>query len=199
MVWEKYVQYRAHLDNNNVLPKHINLRSKESGWSRYSYSVAFDYSDGKRYISSNGNDAFMRLFVGDYILRESCSNCQSKGYDRVSDITLGDFWGIWDVAPEMDDNKGASLVLVHSSKGEDVLKSISDKIKYRQVTLEEASRMNPSLLKSSVHQPGREKMLNVIAENGFEAVLPLVSTQDRKKKTVLGTVKQMIKKSLKLH
>lgn len=198
MVWEKYVQYRAHLDNN-VLPKHINLRSKESGWSRYSYSVAFDYADGKRYISSNGNDAFMRLFVGDYILRESCSNCQFKGYDRVSDITLGDFWGIWDVAPAMDDNKGTSLVLVHSSKGEDVLKSISDKIKYRQVTLEEASRMNPSLLKSSIHQPGREKMLNVIAENGFQAVLPLVSTQDPKKKTVLGTVKQIIKKSLKLH
>lgn len=199
MVWEKYVQYRAHLDNNNVFPKHINLRSKESGWSRYSYSVAFDYADGKRYISSNGNDAFMRLFVGDYILRESCSNCQFKGYDRVSDITLGDFWGIWDVAPAMDDNKGTSLVLVHSSKGEDVLKSISDKIKYKQVTLEEASRMNPSLLKSSVHQPGREKMLNVIAENGFQAVLPLVSTQDSKKKTVLGTVKQLIKKSLKFH
>ena len=32
MVWEKYIQYRADADNDGVLPEHINLRCKESGW-----------------------------------------------------------------------------------------------------------------------------------------------------------------------
>ena len=92
MVWEKYVKYRSLTDNSDSFPQHINLRNKESGWSHYAYSVEFAYADKKRYLCKNGDDPFMQLFVKDYILRESCSSCHFKGYHRVSDITLGDFW-----------------------------------------------------------------------------------------------------------
>ncbi|MGN8946544.1 Coenzyme F420 hydrogenase/dehydrogenase, beta subunit C-terminal domain [Bariatricus sp. HCP28S3_E4] len=77
----------------------------------------------------------MRFFVGDYILREACSDCHFKGYSRVSDITLGDFWGIWDVCPEMDDNKGTSLVLLHSQKGKQLFQAVSDRMEVQEVSL----------------------------------------------------------------
>lgn len=110
----------------------------------------------------------MKLFVNNYILRRSCSDCHFKGYYRITDITLGDFWGIWDVIPEMDDNKGTSLVLTHSEKGEKLFRAIAENIRYRPVTLEEGAKMNPSILKSSLPQQSREKVLGEIVRNGFQ-------------------------------
>lgn len=176
MVWGKYIKYRAQNDNAGGAASHINLRNKESGWSKYSYSVEFAYSDNNRYLCKNGADPFIRFFVGDYILRESCSDCHFKGYGRVSDITLGDFWGIWDVCPEMDDNEGTSLVLIHSKKGESLFGMLAKKINFKQVTLEQASRMNPSLLESSAHHPDREKVLEAIFQGSFEDALPILNT-----------------------
>lgn len=178
LVWKKYVKYRTQIDNdNNNPPEYINLRNKESGWSNYSYSVEFSYSKGKRYLCKNSEDLFMNLFVNNYILRRSCSECYFKGYSRVSDITLGDFWGIWDINSEMDDNRGTSLVLTHSVKGEELFRVISGNIKSSQVTLEQASMVNPSLLQSSIPQPSRDKVLSEIIQNGFETVIPIFQSK----------------------
>ena len=167
MVWEKYVRYRAASDCNGVMPQSVNLRCKSSGWSRYSYSVDFSYGNSMRYLRKNGDDPFMKLFVNDYILRESCGFCREKGYNRKSDITLGDFWGIWDIAPEMDDNRGTSLLLTHSKKGESLLKSVRDRIEIKQVSPEETSRMNPAMLHSAIHKKERKAILDSIAQGGF--------------------------------
>lgn len=159
VVWKKYVQYRAEIDNAGSLPKEINLRSKESGWSKYSYSTSFKYSDESCFICKNGENTFMKLFVNDYINRESCSQCKFKGYNRTSDITLGDFWGIWDIAPDMDDNKGTSLVLVHSERGMKFWNSIADQLIKKEMLLEQASMQNPSILMSS---PAKAKRTDVV-------------------------------------
>lgn len=174
-VWEKYIQYRMRIDQEEKFPTYINMRNKETGWSRYAYSVEFRYADGKSYISKNTDDLFMKLFVNNYILCKACGNCKFKGYERISDITLGDFWGIWDIAPEMDDNKGTSLVLIHSERGMQLLDSISEKIRIKPVTLEQASRMNQSLIKISLHHKDREKVLNIIYRGEFADVIPITS------------------------
>lgn len=149
MVWKSYIEYRAKEDADGKLPYSINLRSKETGWSKYQYSNVFEYENGKQYSTISSTNLFMKLFVGDYISRSSCSDCHFKGYNRVSDITLGDFWGIWDIEPEMDDNKGTSVVLVHSDKGKKLWRDISSRIKYKEVSLEQSSQQNPSMLVSS--------------------------------------------------
>ena len=118
-------------------------------WSRYQYSNVFKYDNGKKHSVLSSQSLFMKLFVGDYISRPSCSECKFKGYSRVSDITLGDFWGIWDIEPEMDDNKGTSVILVHTPNGEKLWRDIEPKIKSKEVTLEQASQQNQSMLISS--------------------------------------------------
>lgn len=195
-VWEKYIKYRAQNDNGGVAASHINLRNKESGWSKYSYSVEFAYSDNNRYLCENGADPFMRFFVDDYILREACSDCHFKGDSRVSDITLGDFWGIWDVFPEMDDNKGTSLVLLHSQKGKQLFQSVSDRMEVQEVSLEQASQMNPSMLKSSVHQPDREAVLKTIAEDEFQAALHFMQSNSNAREPVFAKMKRYVNRIL---
>lgn len=168
LVWEKYVQYRAKKDNGGVMPISINLRSKNTGWSRYQYSNEYQYENGKVYSALSGDDLFMRLFVENYINRESCSNCHFKGYDRVSDITLGDFWGIWDISPEMDDNKGTSLILVHSQSAWKILEQLFGRIILKEVTLQQASRQNLSMLISSPAHSKREIVIQKCLDGKFD-------------------------------
>ena len=177
LVWEKYVQYRSDEDNAGVLPEKINLRDKKTGWSRYQYSNVYNYQEGNTYSVLNSDDLFMKLFVGDYINRTSCSDCHFKGYSRVSDITLGDFWGIWDILPDMDDNKGTSLVLVHSESGRQMMHKISDKIKAKEVTLQQASEQNPSLLISSAGKSNRNLILQKCINGQFDEVQQILSEQ----------------------
>ena len=184
MAWKAYVEYRTKQDANGELPKAINLRSKNTGWSNNRYSNVFEYENGKQHSISSSDSLFMKLFVGDYISRPSCENCKFKGYNRVSDITLGDFWGIWDIDPEMDDNKGTSVVLIQSEKGQALWNEISDKIKFKEVALEQASQQNPSMLMTSKANPKREEVLKQIREGHIEEcenlfVQPKISMVDR--------------------
>ncbi len=162
MSWDAFIKYRAEKDADGKLPQRINLRSKETGWSQYQYSNVFEYEDGKKNSTVSSQSLFMKLFVGDYISRPSCSECKFKGFSRTSDITLGDFWGIWDIEPEMDDNKGTSVILVHTPNGEKIWMDIETKIKSKEVTLEQASQYNPSMLVASKAKPNREDVLERI-------------------------------------
>lgn len=168
MAWREYVKYRAQMDNGGQLPKLINLRSKETGWSRYRYSNLFQYADGTNHSARSGESLYMKLFVGGYISRESCANCQFKGYSRVSDLTIGDFWGIWNIAPEMDDNKGTSLVLVQSEKGAVLLERIRNRMMLKPVTLEEASRENPAIVKTMAVQEKRQDALRQLRDGRID-------------------------------
>lgn len=190
-VWKNYVKYRSEQDNEGELPYRINLRSKHTGWSRYHYSNLYEYAGEKKYSAQSSSDLFMRLFVGDYINRESCADCQFKGYDRVSDITLGDFWGIWDIAPEMDDDQGTSLVLTHSEKGNWLLEKIAGNIKLKEVSLEEASRQNPSLIRSSQSNIKRAYALEKGMGGEFEEFRSLFQNENGR------SLKQWLRKILK--
>lgn len=168
-VWKAYVKYRSLLDNNGKLPIRINMRSKKSGWSFYKYSNVFYYYQ-KEWSSLSGESLYMKIFVEDYINRLSCSNCQMKGYNRVSDITLGDFWGIWNIEPDMDDNKGTSLMIIHSCNARKMLESLSDKIVLKQVTLEQTSKQNQSMLKSSPLHKNRERVIEACLKGEFKEI-----------------------------
>lgn len=196
MVWENYVTYRASLDAQGALPQHINLRCKKSGWSKYSYSVDFSYENGERYLCKNSEDEFMKMFVNDFILRKSCGCCQEKGYERKSDITLGDFWGIWDVDPEMDDDKGTSLILVHSQKGNSLIEQISHRIRLKAVKLNQASQMNMAMVESVKHKKEREEVLNAISKSGFQPLQILLTNQMGMKKSIRNKMKKIMMKML---
>ena len=147
LAWEKYLES---LENNSGSKlKHINLRSKVSGWSKYNYSTEFVYEDENRVLIHQNNNCYMKGFVSNLYLRPSCSNCSFKGVDRVSDFTLGDYWGIWNQYPDFDDNKGTSMVIIHGEKGEKIWKLVEKRFEFIEVTEKEAIQENQSTMVSS--------------------------------------------------
>lgn len=173
LVWEKYLAERQHEDAAGAAVQSINQRSKISGWSKYSYSIEIKYKNQNTYCAKQSNDAFMRGFVNNLYLRPSCSDCNFKGYHRVSDFTLGDCWGIWDFAPEMDDNKGISLILLHTKKAQTIWDQLSKQAEAIELNSKIAVSQNPSILTSSIAHPKRAEFFNKI--NGSHSVSKLIS------------------------
>ncbi len=136
--------------------KGISFRKKEPGWRDFSVSIA---GSEKLWEQPHRENPYMKLFLGDISLRPSCYACQSKGFQRRSDLTLGDLWGAESLAGDMDDDKGISLVLVHTPKGRRLLAEAGGRMQCRQIELPEAAKGNPCLLSSAACPAGRRKRL----------------------------------------
>ena len=71
---------------------------------------------------------------------------------------MGDFLGVWSIMPDMDDDKGTSIVMVHTLAGQRAIKDILDRIVIKPVSLEEVSKENRAV----VHSHKMEKSIKSI-------------------------------------
>ncbi|SCZ79703.1 Coenzyme F420 hydrogenase/dehydrogenase, beta subunit C-terminal domain [Pseudobutyrivibrio xylanivorans] len=165
-VWKDYLQ--AFEKRNGSLAA-VNMRCKKTGWSMYSYCWELKCADGKVIYERQQDNPYMKGFSQDITLREACFNCKNKGFNRETDITLGDFWGIGEMYPEMDDNKGTSLIIVHSEKGSEILKEIEGSVKIIHVLEDEAVKHNPSILHSAQKNSKRD-LFNRNREQGIDYI-----------------------------
>lgn len=148
-VWARYLEERQRMDAGKASIVSVNLRSKATGWSRYQYSVSIGYANGDVYQVRQGEDPLMQGFTQNLYLRPSCSQCPFKGTNRFADLTLGDYWGIWDQHPEFDDGWGTSLLLVHTKKGQMAWNTVASQFSFLKTTYHEAISGNPSATVSS--------------------------------------------------
>lgn len=189
-VWERYLKFRKEQSGQN--PENISFRNKDEGWRKF--SMKFEYKDGQNYINNLDQDPYMQAFLRNTSLRESCYNCQFKKKNRASDITLADFWGIENVAPEMDDDKGTSLVIVNSEKGKQIFEQIKDKIMYKEVDFEEAIRYNPSMTKSVKPDYNRKKFFENLDKMPFDKLVKKYTYTPSIIKRIYWKVKRIAKR-----
>lgn len=140
----------------------INFRAKNNGWKTLTLKI-----NNELYISSN-KSPYYTLFLNNLILRPSCYNCKFSNFDRLSDVTIADFWGIEKCKPHMDDNKGVSLVLVNSEKGQNLFDSIKDTIYFEESNKTECLQHN--LQKPTPLPPNRAKFWEDYEKKGFNYV-----------------------------
>ena len=149
-IWKYYLEYRQNKANSKA--KKISFRDKNKSWKNYCVNITFENDS---YIENFSNDDYMKVFLSNYCLRPSCYKCSFKKMTRPSDITLADFWGIQNIMPEMDDDKGTSLLCINSDKGKMLFDEIKNDTVYKTVSLEEAVKFNPSMTCSSPLPPKR--------------------------------------------
>ncbi len=166
LAWERYLEQKEKDAGGKAL--RVSFRDKSINWKNY--SMSFLFSNQATSTKKHSEDPFMRTFLSNLSLRPSCYNCAFKSIERQSDITLADFWGIEKVLLEMDDNKGTSLVLIHSEKGKRIFEAIERDIHYRKVEVLDAVKYNPATI-SSVKKPAKRKaFLKEIVSGDFEQV-----------------------------
>jgi coenzyme F420-reducing hydrogenase beta subunit len=167
-VWKKYLDYQE--TKNNMKPKGIYFRKKTLGWQKL--SMLIEYPNNNQYIKSADKDLYYRAFLTNVCLRKSCYRCRYVSMDRQSDITIADFWGVNHVCPGMFDNKGTSLVIVHSNKGDQIFDNIRNKCTIKSIDTNLAIKNNRQAY-DSIHK-NREKYfecLNVLPFNELDKKL----------------------------
>ena len=163
-LWQKYLDCQQHRYGSRVT--RVSFRDKRQGWK--SFSMALTFENGKQYAKKLYFDAYLQLFLQDLCLRPSCYRCPSRKLHRRSDLTLGDFWGCDAVCPEMDDDTGLSLVLIHSEKGQRSFDALS--LKRKTVTLEQALTANKAVIRSPKMPENREAVLSALDGCSIDAV-----------------------------
>lgn len=169
-VWRLYLKEWCEKESIRLESlSHIAFRSKELGWKNF--SLKLETTDGKVKTESFRENIFMRAFLRDMILRPSCYVCPSKSGKSASDITIADYWGIQNVCPEIDDDKGTSLVMVNTKKGKDVYDSL-DVHSVETGIREEAKRVNGGFLETIPQHPNRSLFFKEL--DRAESVIDLI-------------------------
>ena len=79
------------------------------------------------------------------IHRENCYKCEYADKRRISDLTIGDFWGIDRKSLKVPYKGKISVVLVNSEKGRKFWDLVKDEFIYEERSLEEASTLSAHL------------------------------------------------------
>ncbi len=157
-LWRHYLQCKMKENGSDI--RKIFFRDKMLGWKKFSMKIEF--LNEHRYESVFTKDDFMTLFLSNICLRPSCYHCGFKDIPRVSDVTIGDCWGIENYMPDMDDDKGTSLLVVNSEKGEELFQAFRDCILYQTAELDKALSPAADSRKSVAVHPNRKKFFKLL-------------------------------------
>ncbi|NPD82806.1 coenzyme F420-reducing hydrogenase, beta subunit [Prevotella sp. PINT] len=104
------------------------------------------YKSGKIiYKRELHTDLYMKGFFKAVFCRDSCHECKYAKNERVSDLTIGDFWGVDKSQIHTNTDYGLSLALVNSEKGRIMLRDIASEVNMVERPVEEAIAGNKQL------------------------------------------------------
>lgn len=129
--------YKEELEKTrNKKIKNIYFRAKKEGWRKQMPVIV--YEDG----SDEKEKTYMTSFLKEIINRPSCYSCKFASENRISDITIGDFWGVEKIEPELDENLGVSILLINTDQGKKYLDKLQDRIDLREINFDEIRQYN---------------------------------------------------------
>ena len=144
--------------------KGFDFRQRES----WGITPSFEY-EGKRILLRPEENVYMRLFLSSRLHRPCCYQCPYAMPERISDITLADFWGIGKKKAFLYDTKaGCSLVLPNSDKGKQIFKEISGNLFFERRDWDEALRYNHQLRQKSDLPKDRDRAARSLLNDSLD-------------------------------
>lgn len=123
----------------------ISFRDKRNGWSNYSYVIN---NDDREILSQIHRDnIYSQGFLNDLTIRPSCFACPAKSGKSCSDLTIADFWGIDNVLPNRNDEKGVNLILANTPLGHHLIEQLRN-AQVEKVEFSQAVQHNPAITRS---------------------------------------------------
>lgn len=183
LMWKEHLSL-IEKEKNSKIAGYKN-RSKVEGWNCHNehFFLENGKSEYKTKLSQNHKD----LFYGHFIIRPSCHECKyAAPSPRVADIAIADYWGIENVMPDFYDNKGTSMIIVNTLKGEKVFEEIKSILEYRESNLTDAFKENH--FKPARKNPQRAQFWEDYYENGYVYIVRKYAGY-----TTFGRIKRQVK------
>lgn len=184
-MFNDYIDYVEEKYNGKV--NSFNFRDKTFGWNQSVESFKINQNKYSQTIYS-------LLFGSCLGFRESCYNCKFTNLNRPSDITIGDCWGIAENRPDIDDNKGVSLVIVNTEKGKFIQENILSNLEYYIIDINDY--LQPRLREPNKRSEKVDVFWKDYLNNGFNYIAKKYGTitfWDR----VKGKIKRIVFKIIK--
>lgn len=105
--------------------------------------------------------------------------------------TIADYWGIHQIHPEFDDDKGCSLVICNTEQSVKILVNLSKDLDYIESPLLDAVIGNPYIVSSAAPHPRRENFFEQIDSDSIIQSIKLYT-----KLSFVSSVKKLIHKIL---
>ena len=175
----EYLQYRKSLSDKKIdnIKFRGDSRSEDFRLRLYSESNCI-------YDVFAREDPFFAGYVNCAIFEKRCYNCIFSQKERVSDITIGDWYG----STQLSANK-LSLVLINSLNGKKIVQNMlaQPDVVYESHTLEEALNSNEQLRGASALPERYFEMREYYKENDFmkmseKFITPYIEEYRRKKR-----------------
>lgn len=199
-IWEAYIKHLEEKHHAKVV--YIKDKNKEIGWRTLCTKVVFDNGDVS--YETKDKNAFRRCYMGMGVAaRPSCHNCKFKGFPRIADATLADFWGVEKYLPKVyDNNLGTSMVLLNSEKGRAYYEEkaasqmTTQEIPFESILggnlgLMQSHKPNPAIDRAAFYKEVEETDLEEIVDHHLNKGI----SYKRKVKNILRFVKQAYKAS----
>lgn len=169
LAFRKYLDSLEEIYNSKV--SHFKSKCKEVGWRRLANKVIFE--NGKTYFGVNGKDANLNATFLDILVRPSCYDCKFKGKQRISDISIGDFWN-----PNhkfeyvIDDNSGTSYIMLNNDKAKSFFNEIDSLFISKETTADTIIKGNRHAVSSLPHPTfDRKEFYNRLQTERFDKLV----------------------------
>ena len=146
LIWRKYMDSFEERYGSPVV--YAKPKSKELGWRNLTQKVRL--ADGQVKFETRHQSNYTQGYIGTHAyMRPSCYECKFRGFPRMADVTLADFWGIEKYSKALEKDLGTSLVMINSEKGKEWFDRIQNRLNYISMPFDAALNGNPALTKDA--------------------------------------------------
>lgn len=167
LVYQTYARQLEQRYGSSVV--YADFREKEESWNDMRVSVYF--ADGSRRAFSAKEDAYYRAFLSNLCLNKTCGSCKFNVLPRLSDITLGDFWGVEKYHPQFSDDRGTSCVTVNTAQGQRLMEAVLGQVRWEKTEAQAIMWRNSFLNGHCTHHKRRSKFFARLGKEPFDALV----------------------------
>lgn len=167
---KKYIKYLEKKYHKDL--KEIDYRYKDGKrWDYQAMRICFPASALTRddnIVVDRYFNPFWSIWLQHLMNRPSCYSCPFATNKRTADITLGDFWGVNEVAPDLyGNNRGCSIVICNSERARELGKNLNELMFGHIVDFHEAIRFQSPMNAPIPTPPKRQEFMNDLVKMDY--------------------------------
>lgn len=163
-IWKEYVESTERKYGKIT---YLTFKDKRNGWNS---PTAYVKAGDQEHLIKD----YVRVFYNRCALRPSCYECPYATTERKTDLTIGDFWHIEETIPDFYDEKGNSLFLIHTDRGEQFFEEVKENLEYRISTTKQCWQAN--LETPTERSEHRDEFWNDYYEMGVDFIMKKYGT-----------------------
>ena len=135
-LWDRY--RTALEDKYQSRLMRVDFRDKSQSWRHYNIRYVFVHAG--TVSVPRMKDPYLALFLQDMTLRPSCYECRFRNGSSGSDLTLADLWSVEQSCPQMNNDRGASGVLINTDKGRELFEGIVEDLAVCEISADDVRK-----------------------------------------------------------